>query len=73
MKRTWFGINFSDDITMWKPEPSSIKLGEGEDWFRGEWAREMTVGYDGWHHTTPTPDKIFLIHWETKDIEEIIG
>jgi len=71
-KRTWFGVNAWEDITMWKPEPLDIKPGAGEDWFRKEWKKGIkdATQCEG---ETPTPDKLFLIHWDTKDIEEMIG
>jgi hypothetical protein len=69
-KRTWFGVNAYEDITMWKPEPLDIKPGAGEDWFLKEWHDAME-GDD--YKEAPTPDKLFLIHWDTKDIEEMVG
>ena len=69
-KRTWLGLNAYEDITMWKPEPLNIKAGTGEDWFIKEWNKAMKgESYKG----EPTPDKLFIINWETKDIEELAG
>ena len=73
-KRTWFGVNAWEDITMWKAEPLDIKPGAGEDWFRKQWKKDIEEATGGhWYKNCPTPDKLFLIHWDTKDIEEMIG
>ena len=72
-KRTWFGVNAWEDITMWKAEPLDIKPGAGEDWFLKEWKKDIKDATGGdWYKEVPTPDKLFLIHWDTKDIEEMM-
>ena len=73
-KRTWFGINAYEEITMWKPEPPDIKPGAGEDWFIKEWKKDVGTEFD-WpsRQDVPMPNQLFLIHWDTKDIEEMSG